>query len=102
MNKRLVLAGVLGAVAMFLWSFIAHMALPLGEAGIGQIDNEQALLTSIQSTISAHGMYMFPHMPPGNDQAEYQKKIASGPSGLMIYFPTRDFKFGQSLAIEFV
>ncbi|HYL74110.1 MAG TPA: hypothetical protein VEU96_07870 [Bryobacteraceae bacterium] len=101
MNKRVLLAGVLGAVAMFIWTFIAHELLPLGEAGIQQISNEQALLTQMSSTISAHGMYMFPNMPPGNDQAAYQQKLANGPSGMLIYFPKRDFAFGKSLAIEF-
>ncbi len=101
MNKRVLLAGVLGAVAMFLWTFVAHMLLPLGEAGIQQISNEQALLTQMNSTISAPGMYMFPNMPPGNDQAAYQQKIENGPSGMLIYFPKRDFSFGKSLGIEF-
>jgi hypothetical protein len=101
MNKRVLLAGVLGAVAMFIWTFIAHEVLPLGEAGIQQISNEQALLTQMNSTISAHGMYMFPNMPPGGNQAEYEQKIANGPSGMLIYFPKRDFAFGKSLAIEF-
>ncbi len=100
MNKRVFLAGVLGAVAMFIWSSIAHMALPLGEAGVQQIDKEDALLTTPQSTLSSHGLYMFPKM--GTDQAQNEKKIAAGPSGLLIYFPTRDFVFGKSLAIEFV
>jgi len=100
MNKRVFLAGVLGAVAMFIWSSIAHMALPLGEAGVQQIDKEDALLTTLQSTLSSHGLYMFPKM--GTEQVQNEKKIAAGPSGLLIYFPTRDFVFGKSLAIEFV
>jgi len=102
MNKRVLLAGVLGALAMFVWTFIAHMALPLGEAGIKQIDNEQPLLTTMQSTLSSHGIYMFPNMPPGSDQSANEKKIASGPSGLLIYFPNREFSFGQALGVEFV
>ena len=102
MNKRVLLAGILGAVSMFVWSAIAHMALPLGEAGVKQIDNEQALLGTMQSTLPAHGLYMFPNMPPGNDQAAYQKKLAAGPSGLLIYMPNRDFSFGKSLGIEFI
>jgi len=32
MIRRVALAGALGAVAMFLWTFAAHMLLPLGEA----------------------------------------------------------------------
>ena len=102
MNKRVLLAGILGAVAMYLWVFIAHMVLPLGEAGIQQISNEQALLGQMSSTIPAQGMYMFPNMPPGGDQTQYMQKIASGPSGLIVYFPKRDFVFGKLLAIEFV
>jgi len=79
MNKRVFLAGVLGAVAMFIWSGIAHMALPLGEAGIQQIDKEDAVMSTLQSNLSSHGLYMFPKM--GTDQAQNEKKLATGPSG---------------------
>jgi len=102
MNKRVFLAGVLGAVAMFIWSAIAHMALPLGEAGVQQIDKEEPLLSTLQSSISTHGLYMFPKMAPGTAESEYQKKVATGPSGMVVYFPSRDFVFGKALAIEFV
>ncbi len=43
---KILLAGILGAVAMFIWTAIAHMALPLGEAGIGEIPNESAVLST--------------------------------------------------------
>jgi hypothetical protein len=101
MNKRVLLAGALGAVAMFLWSFIAHMALPLGEAGIRQIPKEEALLSTMQSTLSEPGLYMFPNMAPGSDMAANEQKIATGPSGMLLYFPKRDFAFGQSLGVQF-
>ena len=102
MSKRVILAGVLGAVAMFLWTTIAHMVLPLGEAGIKMIDNEQALLSTMQSTLSQQGMYMFPNMPPGTSEDEYLTKMTNGPSGLLIYFPKRAFSFGTSMVVEFV
>ena len=41
MAKRVLIAGVLGGIAMFLWSSIAHMVLPLGMTGIQEIPNEQ-------------------------------------------------------------
>ena len=100
MNRRLLIAGVVGAVAMFLWIFVAHMALPLGEAGIKQIDNEEPLLTAMKSTLHGSGMYMFPRMDT-NDQAANQRRIAAGPSGLLIYHSARDFQFGKLLAVEF-
>src|SRR4051794_9139237 len=102
MTKRVFLAAILGAIAMFIWSAIAHTVLPLGEAGIRQINNEQALLSAMQATLSEPGFYMFPNMPPGNDQAQYQRKISTGPSGMMVYFPIRDFSFGKSLLVEFL
>jgi hypothetical protein len=36
---RILLAGIVGGIAMFVWTSIAHMALPLGEAGIAEIPN---------------------------------------------------------------
>jgi len=99
--KRTILAGILGGVAMFLWSGIAHTALPLGEAGIQQIQNEDPLLAAMQTALPSHGFYMFPNMPPGMSQEQYQGKVTNGPSGLLIYFPKRDFSFGRSLAVEF-
>jgi hypothetical protein len=34
MTKRILLAGLLGGLAMFIWQSVAHVVLPLGEAGI--------------------------------------------------------------------
>jgi hypothetical protein len=101
-NTRVFIAGVLGALAMFFWIFIVHMALPLGEAGIRQIGKEEPLLAAMKSTLQSPGMYMFPNMAAGSDQTANEKKIATGPSGLLIYFPARNFQFGKSLVIEFV
>lgn len=57
---RIILAGILGGIAMFIWTSIAHMALPLGEAGIGEIPNDEALMTAMQSSIGAKtGLYIF-------------------------------------------
>lgn len=59
--KRILLAALFGAVAMFLWTSLAHMALPLGEAGIREIPNEPAVLDAMQSNIAENaGLYVFP------------------------------------------
>ena len=41
---KILLAGIIGGIVMFVWTSIAHMALPLGEAGINEIPNESAVL----------------------------------------------------------
>lgn len=96
MAKRIVLAAVLGGLAMFLWSSIAHMALGLGSLGVQDIPNEQAMLGVMKSNLPQSGFYFFPGLglAAGASRAErnaamnvYQQKVANGPSGILIYHP---------------
>src|SRR5262249_20571080 len=64
----------------------AHIATPLGETGISQFQNEQPLLAAITATAgSKEGLYMFPAMNPGESMDDYQKKLASNPSGMVLF-----------------
>lgn len=87
--KRILLAALLGGLAMFAWESIAHMALPLGQSGIHEIPNEQAVLSAMRSTLGeTSSMYFFPAMGSApNAMTEYDKKLAINPSGLLIYHP---------------
>ena len=109
---RILLAGVLGGIAMFIWTSIAHMALPLGEAGINEIPNESAVLSAMQSNIGEKtGLYIFPGLGVGKNATreerseamkQMQQRIAANPSGILMYHPPgRQFAFGKSLAVEF-
>jgi len=108
---KILLAGILGAVAMFIWTSIAHMVLPLGEAGISEIPNEPAVLAAMQSNIGEKsGLYFFPGPGVGANATRQEKgeamkqaaaKMASGPSGLLIYNYARPFAFAKALTIEF-
>jgi hypothetical protein len=74
MTKRIILAGVLGAIAMFIWTAIAHMLLPLGEAGIGEVPNDEALLKAMETSAGAKsGLYIFPGMGLGPDATHAQR-----------------------------
>ena len=97
---------------MFVWTSIAHMALPLGEAGINEIPNESAVLSAMQSSMGDKtGLYIFPGLGVGKNATREQKseamkqmqqRIAANPSGILMYHPPgRPFAFGKSLAIEF-
>lgn len=71
---KILLAGVLGGIAMFIWTSIAHLVLPLGEAGIREIPNESAVLSAMQSNISdQNGLYIFPGMGVGKMQPARKK-----------------------------
>jgi hypothetical protein len=110
--KRVFLAGILGAIAMFVWTSIAHMVLPLGNVGIQEIPNEAAVLSALNTSLGpAHGLYMYPGMGLGDNPTmqqmrdampAYEKKVASNPSGLLIYHPPGPAaSMGPMLAIEF-
>ena len=109
---RILLAGILGGIAMFVWTSVAHMALPLGEAGISEIPNESVVLNAMQSSIGDKtGLYIFPGLGVGKNATseeknkamkEMQQRIAANPSGILMYHPPgRPFAFGKSLVIEF-
>ncbi len=109
---KILLAGILGGIVMFIWTSIAHMALPLGEAGIREIPNEAAVLSEMQSNIGENtGLYIFPGLGVSKDASRQEKseamkhmseKMAANPSGILMYHaPGRPFALGKSLGIEF-
>src|SRR5438128_10044090 len=109
---KLLVAGILGGIVMFVWTSIAPVALPLGEAGIGEIPNESAVLSSMQSTIGEQsGLYVFPGPGVGKNATRQEKneamkhigeKMAANPSGILMYHaPGRPFTLGKWLGIEF-
>ncbi len=108
MGKKL-LAGVLGGLAFFLWSFVAHDVLPMGKAGIKEIPNEQAVLDSMKANMPENGLYLLPGLgvPEGATRAQQaaamgarMHKVETGPSGLLVYHPSLQFSFGKALIVE--
>src|SRR5229473_2990817 len=111
MSTRIFSAGILGGIAMFIWSFIAHDLLPLGEIGIRQFHDEGPMLDAMKTNLGdAEGLYHFPGHRAGPNATRQEKedamkrameKAASGPSGILLYHPTRQFSFGKLLGVEF-
>jgi hypothetical protein len=110
---RIFLAALLGGIAMFIWTSVAHMALPLGEAGIREIPNESGVLDAMQSNIGEKsGLYLFPGFGLGPNPTHEQKteamrhmgeNLARHPSGLLMYYPagSRPLMMGRWLSVEF-
>jgi hypothetical protein len=112
MNTRILLAGILGGVVMFIWNFVAHTVLPIGESGVSPIPNEDAVTSALQSSLGDNsGFYIFPSggMTPGQTKEQKEaamkkaeEQMATGASGVLIYRPKRVFNFPKRLGIEFV
>ena len=76
-GTRILFAGLLGAVAMFAWTAIAHMALPLGEAGVQNTTNDESLLSELKSTVkNQDGLYIYPTMGLPPDATHAQQSAA--------------------------
>jgi hypothetical protein len=93
---RKLLAVIAGTVAMFVWSFVAHEVLPLGEAGLHMgFPNDQAVVGATQSSLGNNsGIYFFPGvgLGPNPTRAQiraampaYEQKLATSASGMVVY-----------------
>lgn len=96
MAKRVILAGILGGIVMFLWGFVWHDQLPTGLAGLRSLPNEAAIVSPMKASIPEAGLYIFPGLGVPDDAPFSQKKAAmqkmmqnlpSGPEGFLIYHP---------------
>jgi len=89
MNKVL-LPGILGGLAVFIWLSISHLVLPIGAMGFKTIpNNEDAVLSAMKSNIQEPGLYFMPghDMSRAPTEAE-MKKYELGPTAFLVYHPT--------------
>ena len=109
--KRILLAAILGGLTLFVWMFVAHEFLGLGEMGVGEIPNEAVVLSAMRGAIPEAGFYIFPGvglgLKPTRQQREaampeYMKKYEQSPHGILVYHPpSGPFHFGAALGREF-
>lgn len=105
---RIVLAAILGGLLMFVWGAVSHMLLPFHAKALQPIPNEAAVLSTLTADVGQPGMYFFPWIDMSGkatpeQQAEWERRLASGPSGLMIYKPNGGESMSpRQLVSEFV
>ena len=112
MLTRIILAGILGGIAMFIWSTIAHTVLPLGEVGVREMHGESAVVDALKTNLgAAEGLYLFPGLGVGKHPTREAKheamshmgeKLAGGPSGFLVYHPRRPLNFPLLLGVQFL
>ena len=81
---RTILAGILGGVAMFIWTSIAHVATPLGMVGVSTLPNEGETILSLNNLIGENGgFYLF----PSPQKSASSEAPGVGPAGLLVWRP---------------
>lgn len=61
---RIAVAALFGAIVIFLWQFVSHMLLPIGEMGFRAPQNESVVLQAASSGLQAPGVYLLPWLAP--------------------------------------
>ncbi len=89
---RILLGGIAGGIVIFVWSAIAHIALPLGEMGMRRIPKEERLIGAFQLDIRDPGLYHFPSLAKGKAASEAERKawvekVEQGPTGILVIHP---------------
>lgn len=84
---RVLTAGLLAGLAMFVWESVAHMVLPLGEMGLSALPHEEATRQLLaQHMGGADGLYFYPDMRAGGEPSP-------GPWGMLLYHPQWNFSW---------
>lgn len=90
---RILVAGLIGGIVMFVWGVTAHMALELGEVGLRLPVNENAALGGLQQGLGDRaGVYVLPALDPRQmgDAAvvrAYSIKAVRSPYAWVVYQP---------------
>ena len=89
---RVLIAGIIGGVVMFIWGAVAHMMLPIGEMGMKVPTEQASAISALGPTTQGAGVYMYPSMPAEDWQDEAKMKAfaesAKGqPYAFVIYQP---------------
>lgn len=89
---RIVIAGIIGGLVIFIWSAVAHVALPIGEAGFKVPAQQEAVLGALSQSTAGEGVYMYPSMPMEqyNDEtasAAFDQRSRGKPYAFVIYQP---------------
>ncbi len=113
MNKgRLLLAGVLAGLAVFVWGMLSHMVFGLGEAAVKSLPNEAVVLPALNQNVKAPGFYLYPggmeamqNAPKDQQEAltkQWEETYKTQPHGVLILTPPNGagFSFPKLLVNE--
>lgn len=98
MNTRVVVAGVLAGLVVFVWGAISHMALTIGEIGVSPLPAQEAVLQVLGDNVHERRIYVFPWY---EDEARLEEAYETGPHGILALSPpSGGFSFPKLLAFE--
>lgn len=104
---RIIIAGLIGGLVLFVWGFAIHMSSTLNEVETKILPNEAVSLAALKANIDEPGFYFFPGIDFNKSQTaeaqnEWAEKYKTGPTGVLIYNPKGEDPFTlKKFLIEF-
>ncbi|MFN6963555.1 MAG: hypothetical protein ACK4S4_07295 [Pyrinomonadaceae bacterium] len=102
---RIVIAGVVAGLLMFVWSFISHTVLPLGETGVRMLPAEPAIVGTLKQNVPESGLYFYPGLDMAHgdvspeEQAAWAERYKAGPRGILVYRTDGDEPMGAKMLL---
>ena len=92
MIARILIAGVIGGIVMFVWGAVTHLTLPSQTFGVNLLQNDQPVMDAMQQSIFEPGMYAFPGIATGSESDPaalelWTERSKAGPVGVIMYKP---------------
>ncbi|TCV93153.1 hypothetical protein EC912_10512 [Luteibacter rhizovicinus] len=89
---RILIAGLIGGVVMFIWGAFAHMALPIGELSMRAPASEGQVIDALRAGLpQQEGIYVLPWFDmKRHDDASvkaYAERSAANPYAFIVYQP---------------
>ena len=105
---RILIAGIVGGLIIFICGAIAHEATGLGTAGLAVMapEREAAVVDAMKAAMGERKIYFFPGVDLEDPQARksdaFKAKVAQGPTGIVAYNPGAGCVIGpKMLGTEF-
>ena len=82
---RIIIAGLLGGLAMYAWATLAHLS-PLARIGVHTMPNDKIVVAALKLNLGDKGgVYVYPTPPAG--AAPSAGGAQTGVTGMMSYAP---------------
>lgn len=87
--RRILIAGILGGIVLFVWNSVSWMALPWHAIDMHNVPDAVVPAGAPFSEMREAGVYHFPGLPPSKEMSEeWMNKARTGPAiPFMIYRP---------------
>ena len=106
---KVLFAGFVGGLLVFVWSAVSHTLLPLGRMGLSAMTDagkEQALLTDMKTQLGESGLYLLPSVGMnGSSEAEqdaFAARVKAGPTGFVVFHLDGAELSGKHVGLEFL